>query len=87
VITAGVGSGVWLLLGFLVVNSVIGVYYYLRIVVAMFTRAGGPAGRALPAAGWPAGIALVLLVAILLWIGVFPSPLVEWIRDGSAAIG
>ncbi len=38
VVAAGVGSALWLVVIALVINSVIGLYYYLRIVVAVFTR-------------------------------------------------
>jgi NADH-quinone oxidoreductase subunit N len=36
ILTAGVGSALWLLAIVLVVSSVVGLYYYLRVIVAMF---------------------------------------------------
>jgi NADH-quinone oxidoreductase subunit N len=52
---------VWLVVA-AVLNSVISVYYYLRIVVAMYFR-----DRAEPARGYPSiatGVVLVLLAAV-----------------------
>ena len=40
VVAAGVGSALWLAVVALAINSVIGLFYYLRIVVALFTPAG-----------------------------------------------
>jgi formate hydrogenlyase subunit 3/multisubunit Na+/H+ antiporter MnhD subunit len=37
-IAAGVGSGLWTLLLILVANSVVGLFYYLRIIVVMMAR-------------------------------------------------
>jgi NADH-quinone oxidoreductase subunit N len=53
--------------------SVVSVYYYLRIVVAMYFRE-----RPEPASGYasPAtGVVLVLLAAVVLLLGVLPGPL------------
>jgi len=38
VLAAGVGSSLWFLAFILVVNSAIGLYYYLRVIVAMLAR-------------------------------------------------
>lgn len=63
---------VWLVVA-AVLMSVVSVYYYLRIVVAMYFRE-----RPEPAAGYssPAtGVVLVLLAAVVLLLGVLPGPL------------
>jgi NADH-quinone oxidoreductase subunit N len=86
VISAGVGAGEWLLLAFLVVNSAIGLYYYLRVVVAMFTGAEAETAATGLRVGWTAGVALFVLVVLLFWIGVFPSQLVDWISVSTAAL-
>ncbi len=36
IIAAGVDAGLWLLLILLIVNSVIGLFYYIRIIAVMF---------------------------------------------------
>ena len=65
----------WALVGALVVGSVIGLYYYLRIVLAFFQRT--PAGeepaaitRRVPDA---AAIVLTLSTLAVLWLGVLPG--------------
>jgi len=63
---------VWLVVA-AVLMSVVSVYYYLRIVVAVYFRE-----RPEPAAGYssPAtGVVLVLLAAVVLLLGVLPGPL------------
>jgi NADH-quinone oxidoreductase subunit N len=71
----------------LVAASAIGLYYYLRILVAIFHRPGAEepeeeAGRPPARAGRSIGgaAALAALSLILLALGVFPSPLFEAIR-------
>ena len=59
-------------------NSVVSVYYYLRIVVAMYFR-----DRPEPAQGYasPAtGVVLVVLAAVVLLLGVLPSPLLALVQ-------
>jgi len=68
---------VWLVVA-AVLNSVISVYYYLRIVVAMYFR-----DRPEPAQGYasPAtGVVLVVLAAVVLLLGVLPSPLLALVQ-------
>jgi len=83
VLLAGVGSALWFLVIILVVNSAIGLFYYLRIIVAMYkkpegdTPHGAGAGETIPASG---GFVLAVLVLLLLWLGIYPSPLIEMIR-------
>jgi NADH-quinone oxidoreductase subunit N len=63
---------VWLVVA-AVLLSVVSIYYYLRIVVAMYFRE-----RPEPARGYPSpatAVVLVLLAAIVLLLGVLPSPL------------
>jgi NADH-quinone oxidoreductase subunit N len=68
---------VWLVVA-AVLNSVVSVYYYLRIVVAMYFR-----DRPEPAQGYrsPAtGVVLVLLAAVVLLLGVLPSPVLALVQ-------
>ena len=75
------------LLGWLVVvavlNSLVSVFYYLRVVVAMYFRE--PPDEALPALEGrsAATVALVLAAVAVLYGGVFPSRWIEW---ASAAV-
>lgn len=75
---AGVGSSQWLLVGALVINSVIGLYYYLRIIVIMYlVEEGGRIQAPAPRSCFAAGIALSALMVFLVWLGVFPGPFIS----------
>jgi NADH-quinone oxidoreductase subunit N len=77
VVAAGVGSGLWLLVMTLVINSAIGLFYYLRVASALFTegeRGKEPAVTAVPVA---AGLVMLVLSVLLVWLGVYPSSLIE----------
>jgi NADH-quinone oxidoreductase subunit N len=65
---------VWLaLVG--VLNSVVAAYYYLRVVLIMFTRE--PESEATFQPGISLGLALTVAVVGLLAIGIYPAPLIE----------
>jgi NADH-quinone oxidoreductase subunit N len=68
-----------------VLNSVVSVYYYLRIVVAMYFRE--PLRPLVPteAASMRAGL-LVTAIAVVL-LGIFPGTFVEWAGAGAPAGG
>lgn len=58
-----------------VLSSLIGLYYYLRIVVYMYFR---PAAQQLAAAqprGWPGDLALIGCAVAALWFGILSGPL------------
>jgi NADH-quinone oxidoreductase subunit N len=83
-VAAGAGSHLWWLLIVLVVSSTIGLYYYTRIVVAMYVRQPNamPSTATLvrvgAVAGSPAGSSvLVVLAGLLLFFGVYPTPLIR----------
>jgi NADH-quinone oxidoreductase subunit N len=61
-----------------VIASAIGLFYYLRIVVALYTPATPEAAETGPIR--PLGkIALAVLVVLLLGLGVYPGPVTELI--------
>jgi NADH-quinone oxidoreductase subunit N len=75
IVAAGAHGSIWGLIIILVVTSVIGLFYYLRIVVAMFGDV--PEGVEAPAivsrlslvGGWT----LAVLTVLLVWFGTYPS--------------
>lgn len=88
VFAAGVESSLWFLLAMVVLGSGIGLYYYLRLVYSMLLdRHEGlshdPALRSLPA-----GVHLVLavLTGAIIWLGVYPQPLIETLQGMTAAL-
>lgn len=79
---AGVGSALWFLVIILVISSSIGLYYYLRVVIAMFShREGEERDLTIASPSMLSGIMLVCLFVFLFWVGMFPSGLVDLIRD------
>ena len=80
-VLAGVGSALWTLVIILVVTSTIGLYYYLRIIVAMFVHqpdtkdTGPPTPLSLPGA-----LTLATLTVLLVWLGVVPAPVIDLIQ-------
>lgn len=82
VIMAGVDGKIWTLLVILAINSVIGLYYYIRIVAAMFRPVGVTQQPfikpSLPLAG---NITLGLIVAVLLGLGVYPTSVMQLIQQ------
>ncbi len=89
-VAAGAEAGLWALVFILIANSVLSLYYYLRVIVTLYSRP-----EAAPAAGrgratvfsLAAGLALAILLVALVWLGVFPSGLIRVIRDSLAAVG
>jgi NADH-quinone oxidoreductase subunit N len=66
-----------------VLNSVVSLYYYLRVVVAMYFRDPVRPHDPFPSASMR--VALVLTVVAVIALGVFPGPLLEWANGGAAA--
>jgi NADH-quinone oxidoreductase subunit N len=88
IIAAGVDAGLWLLLILLIVNSVIGLFYYIRIIAVMFQpltdNTPTLTRQALPFFGV---FALSALMGLLIWLGVYPSTLISLIRDMMLTMG
>lgn len=83
-VAAGAASARWALVLSLAITSVVGFYYYLRVVAALFSTV--PEGLSEPAPVHPAGVAaLAALAAALVAIGVYPGPFMA--LAGAAAYG
>ncbi len=88
IIAAGASVGAWALILILVITSAIGLFYYLRIVVTLYAqpaasdRAHEPIPRRAPAAI----LVLAALTVILVWLGVYPAPLLIEIRAAISSI-
>jgi NADH-quinone oxidoreductase subunit N len=90
VVAAGAVSDQWTLLFFLVVTSAIGLFYYLRILAAVYSRPAASAAspnETLPSLD-PAGtLLLAVLTVVLIWLGVYPSPMLEAIAAMTIGFG
>ena len=83
---AGVEASLWLLLAALVIGSVIGVFYYLRIVITMF-RQSGLTEQVIPPISRSAYLALIVLSVILVILGIYPTPLIQLIERALTGFG
>jgi NADH-quinone oxidoreductase subunit N len=84
-LAAGASAALWMLVITLIVTSGIGLYYYLRVVVALYAGAEGRAA-AEPRLGLAPNLILAALVILLFWFGIFPQPLLALIRDAVAGL-
>lgn len=83
IIAAGLDSGRWLLVILFVANSVIGLFYYLRIIITMtLDRPDRTTESVSQEAGpfWTQRLALAALTLLLLWFGIYPTPLIRMIQ-------
>jgi len=75
---------VWLtLIG--VINSAVGAYYYLRIVVVMYMR---ESRREVPVTPIPFGLGLALVISVVttLYLGLFPNRILEYTQQSARAL-
>jgi NADH-quinone oxidoreductase subunit N len=89
VLAAGVGEHLWILVISLVLNSAISLFYYLRIIVAFYSPSAAGQRGAPPAdesrlpvhpVSAVAGVTFGVLTTFLLWIGVYPVPLIHLVQ-------
>ncbi len=82
-VLAGAGAAQWLLVIVLVIASAIGLYYYLRVVVMMYNRPAQEVEARTPAPAMSAagGVALAALLVLVVWLGVYPTPLLNLIQS------
>jgi NADH-quinone oxidoreductase subunit N len=85
---AGVESSLWLLLAALVIGSVIGVFYYLRVMITIFRQPeDGSEPWDSPPLNPLARATLVVLSIGLVILGVFPAPLINLIEGIVTRLG
>ena len=79
ILTAGVGGASWLLVFVLVLSSVIGLYYYLRIIATMMKRKKEkvPLARVFLVFSASGIFVLAVLGVLIVWLGVYPT----WLMD------
>ena len=78
---AGLKSGLWVLVISLIINSVISLYYYLRVIKTMFSVSERTDQINIPAIG---NIVLAIIVAGILFLGILPSFLTDIISGFSS---
>lgn len=65
-------------------NSAVAMFYYLRVIVAMYMRE--PQGEVYEGDNLQIGLAMALVAVLILWIGVSPGWVAELARQGTAAL-
>lgn len=81
-IASGASSQMWWLVLVLAASSVIGLYYYIKIIAVMFDKAEGSDALALrPRLYLINLITLVVLSILMAWYGVYPQGLIERIQE------
>jgi NADH-quinone oxidoreductase subunit N len=89
VLTAGVSTQLWTLILILVVSSVVGLFYYLRLVVVLYDNAPAlspapePVASHVPAAD---RALLALLTILLIWLGTFPAGLLKLVEAATSRL-
>jgi NADH-quinone oxidoreductase subunit N len=87
IVAVGISGSLWVLVVLVIVTSAIALYYYLKIIVAMYMQAPDP-GTA-PARGGAIslldGSVLAVLTVLLVWVGLYPTPLIHLIQTMAGA--
>ncbi len=80
-VAAGVSTAMWALVVVLVIASAIGLFYYLRIIVALYASPE-PEGAPLvsPSLSVIGSLVLAALTLLLIWLGIYPAPLIQLIQ-------
>ena len=79
VVAAGIGSALWALVVILIVNSAISLFYYVRVIAALYRAPVSEASQC-PSCGMKARVVMIVLVALVVWWGIYPSHLVTLIQ-------
>lgn len=79
VVTTGASAAMWAQIITLALTSGIGIFYYLRVILAVFGTRMESQIAAPPALSGTASVVLGVLTAALVWLGVYPGPLLNLI--------
>jgi NADH-quinone oxidoreductase subunit N len=75
-ILEGMKAGLMILVFSMIINSVIGLYYYLRVITAMFSTAGT---TGLPSVSFLGKLTLAIISMAILVLGIYPGWLIDFI--------
>lgn len=84
VFAVGADAARWALIGAVVLGSAIGLWYYLRVVVAVYAQpeAGASTQCVRAGSGW---IAIVLALLAIVVVGLWPQPLIDVLLNATFA--
>jgi NADH-quinone oxidoreductase subunit N len=80
VVTTGLSALLWLLVIVLIVNSTISLFYYLRVIFAMYEPRAASDSAAVVSPAFKIRLLLFVLLVLLIWWGVYPQPLMSVIE-------
>lgn len=82
ILSAGIQAEEWILAIWLAINSAIGLYYYLRIVLAMISESEAHERKISTAPPFAVIVSTIIgiLVLSIFWFGINPESLFYWIR-------
>lgn len=83
VLRAAIGSNLWLPVSILIITSVIGLFYYLRVIFTLFAREEREFSKTPSLSGT---LTLVGLSLLLLWLGIYPKSFVTLLTSSAIAI-
>ncbi|QPD04488.1 MAG: NADH:ubiquinone oxidoreductase, membrane subunit N [Candidatus Nitrospira kreftii] len=90
VVVAGLSSDRWLLVLFFVLNSVIGLFYYLKLIRVALARESESSARqrqaVVPRWTWSNGLVMATLILAIVWLGVYPIPFINWIEQTTTVL-
>lgn len=84
IIAAGVNTQLWLLVVILALNSVIGLFYYIKIIAVMFEQPDAEKKSAEmlhPSVYFVSGATLAVLALLLVWFGIYPTGMMQTIKS------
>lgn len=80
IVAAGASSAIWALIIILIISSVIGLFYYLRIVAAMYASVEYETSEIAPRISAAPVAVLGVLTVLLVCFGIYPEPILRIIR-------
>ncbi len=84
-LSAGVGSAQWVLVLVLAATSAVGLFYYLRVIVALYSPLAAARDSRIqsiePVISWAGGLVLAGLMLLLVWLGIYPAPVLRLIQQ------
>jgi NADH-quinone oxidoreductase subunit N len=80
ILFVGALNAQWLLIWFLIINSAIGLYYYLKIVFFIFKPISENQNKEIVLIPVGSSIALAISLMIIIWIGIAPNELINLIH-------
>jgi NADH-quinone oxidoreductase subunit N len=84
VVMAGASVTQWMLVVVLIVNSIIALYYYLKVIASMFIS--HETNVAFPSAQFATTVAVSFIFIVIIWLGIMPSAIMEIITKVLAGI-